>query len=68
MWVHYRMKILDLIEDKLFKMRELAELAKTPNLNSLETEALNVKLKKLARQVHALDTVSIKTEKERILK
>lgn len=67
-WVHYRQKILDIIEEKLLQMKQLAEQAKQENLTPEELELLNVKVNKLAAQVRALDSESRKIEAEKILK
>jgi flagellin-like hook-associated protein FlgL len=54
-WVLDRMKILDIIEDKLVQMREIALQAKEENLSAAEIEVLNSELNHLAAQVNALD-------------
>lgn len=66
-WVQYRQKMLDIMEDKLLQMREIAEQAKQSNLNPLEIEGLNVKMSNLAEQVNALDRESRRIEDEKIL-
>jgi len=61
-WVQYRQKMLDIIEEKLMKMKELAEQAKDNNLSPEEIAVLNAKLNRLAAQVNALDEESRKIE------
>ena len=65
--VQYRMKMLDIIEEKLMQMRQLAEKAKQENLTPVEIEALNSRLKDLEKQVIALDGESRTTEDGKIL-
>ena len=65
--VQYRMKMLDIIEEKLMQMRQLAEKAKQENLTPVEIEALNSRLNDLAKQVMALDGESRITEGGKIL-
>lgn len=59
--------MLDIIDEKLLQMRQLAEKSKQGNLTLGELEALNAKINKLAAQVRALDGESRKIEDERIL-
>jgi flagellin-like hook-associated protein FlgL len=66
-WVQYRQKMLDIMEEKLLQMREIAEQAKQGNLTAGELEELNARLNNLVTQVKALDGESRKTEDERIL-
>lgn len=66
-WVQYRQDILDIMEEKLLQMRELAEKAKQGNLTAVELEDLNVKLNDLAAHVRALDEESRRTEYGKIL-
>lgn len=61
-WVLYRQRILDIIEEKLLQMRELAEAAKQGKLSEEELEALNIKINNLAVQVKALDSESRKMD------
>ena len=65
--VQYRMKMLDIIEEKLLQMRQLAEKAKQGNLTPVEIEVLNFRLKDLEKQVRALDGESRTTEDGKIL-
>ncbi|GAA0079100.1 hypothetical protein UT300005_34790 [Clostridium sp. CTA-5] len=67
MWVKYRQRMLDIIEEKLFQMKQLAEKAKGKNISSDELEELNTKLNNLAEQVKALDEESRRIEDIRIL-
>lgn len=66
-WVKYRQKMLDLIEDKLMQMKQIAEQAKEDKLSPIELKALNDRLNNLAEQVRALDSESRKMEDEKIL-
>jgi len=66
-WVQYRQKMLDIIDDKLIQMRELAEQAKQGNLAIGELESLNNRLNNLAAQVRAIDSESRKIEDGKIL-
>ena len=65
--VQYRMKMLDIMEEKLLQMRQIAEKAKQENLTPGEIEVLNSRLNDLAEQVRALDGESRTTEDEKIL-
>ncbi|MFT8313944.1 MAG: hypothetical protein ABF633_06760 [Clostridium sp.] len=66
-WVQYRQKMLDIIEDKLLQMRELAEKSKHDNLTVGELEELNARLNDLAAQVKAIDGEIRKIEDGKIL-
>ena len=66
-WIQYRQKMLDIIEEKLLEMRQLAERAKQENLTTGEIEAINARLNDLALQVKALDSESRRIEDGRIL-
>lgn len=57
-WVKYRMRMLDIIEGKLVKMKKMAEVAKEETLSSNEVEAINNEINNLAEQVKALDEES----------
>ena len=67
MWVKYRQKMLDIMEEKLLQMKQLAEQAKEKSLSTYELEELNAKLNNLAEQVQALDGESRRIEDRRIL-
>ncbi|AZV59022.1 hypothetical protein [Clostridium sp. AWRP] len=66
-WVKYRQQMLDTMEKKLLKMREIAEQAKQDNIDEKYLKVLNDKINDLAAQVRALDGESRKTEDEKIL-
>jgi flagellin-like hook-associated protein FlgL len=66
-WVQYRQKMLDIMEEKLLQMKQLAEQAKQGNLTAGEIEALNARINDLAAQVRALDSESRRTEDGKIL-
>lgn len=66
-WIQYRQKMLDIIEEKLLRMKELAYTAKEGNLASKELQEVNAKLKLLESQVRALDEESKRIEDEKIL-
>ena len=54
--------MLDIMEEKLLQMQQLAEETKQGNLAAKELRKLNSKLNNLAKQVRALDGESRKTE------
>lgn len=66
-WVKYRQQMLDIMDKKLLKMREIAKQAKQDNLDKTYLEVLNDKINDLGAQVRALDGESRKTEDEKIL-
>lgn len=66
-WVQYRQKMLDIMEEKLLQMKQIAEEAKEGNLSPIELKALNDRLNKLVAQVRALDSESRKMEDGKIL-
>ena len=66
-WVKYRQQMLDIMEDKLLQMRQLAEQTKQGNLTEREMEEINMKLNNLATQVKALDGESTRTLHGKIL-
>ncbi len=59
-WAKYRM--LDIIEEKLVKMRNMAEIAKEGDLSVDEVESINEEINNLAQQDRALDEESRKFE------
>lgn len=67
LWVQYRQKMLDIIEEKLLQMRQIAEQVRQSNLTEEELEELNARLNNLAVQVRALDSESRRTEDREIL-
>ena len=67
LWVKYRKNMLDIIDEKLFQMREIAEKIKNQKLSKKEIEELNSKLNILKMQVKAIDGESRKTEDEKII-
>ena len=67
LWVQYRQKMLDIIEEKLLEMKQIAEQAKQENLTARELEAINIRLNDLSTQVRALDSESRKMEDGKIL-
>ncbi|OFI06490.1 hypothetical protein CLOACE_09900 [Clostridium acetireducens DSM 10703] len=62
LWIRYRQNMLDIIENKLLEMRELAEIAKKYDLTKEELEVLNDRINNLRMQVKALDSESRKME------
>ena len=48
LWVQYRQKMLDIIEEKLLEMKQIVEQAKQENLTARELELLNNRLNNLA--------------------
>ena len=67
LWVKYRKNMLRVIDEKLLKMREIAEKIKNKKLSKIEIEELNSKLNILKMQVKAIDGESRKTEDEKII-
>lgn len=67
LWIKYRKNMLDIIDEKLFQMREIAEKIKNQKLSKKEIEELNSKLNILKMQVKAIDGESRKTEDEKII-
>lgn len=57
-WVIYRQKMLDIIEEKLLKIKELATKAKDDNITSEELKNIQMNIDKLATQIKALDEES----------
>lgn len=57
-WVKYRIRMLDIIEEKLLQMRAMAETAKENNLSVKEIEAINDEIHSLEEQVKAIDSES----------
>ncbi|AWK53047.1 hypothetical protein DIC82_07830 [Clostridium beijerinckii] len=66
-WIKYRQKMLDIMENKLLQMRQLAEQVKQGNFTAGEIEVINVRLNNLAAQVKALDGESRRIEDGKIL-
>ena len=65
-WVKYRIRMLDIIEEKLVQMRKMAEVAKEGNLSADEVKDINTEINNLAEQIKALDEESRKIENEQI--
>lgn len=65
--VKYRMRMLDIIEEKLLQMRRMAEIAKELNFRLEEIEAINLEIHNLEEQVKALDSESRNSEDDKIL-
>ena len=57
-WVKYRIRMLDIIEEKLLQMRKMAEVAKEANLSVEKIEAINAEIHNLEEQVRGLDSES----------
>ncbi len=66
-WLKYRIRMLDIIEEKLLEMRKIAYQVKNEKYATGEIEAVNVKLTNLVAQVKALDSESRRTEEGKIL-
>ncbi len=60
--VKYRIRMLDIIEEKLVQMRNMSERAKEGNLSADEVESINTEINNLAQQAIALDEESRKFE------
>lgn len=65
-WVQYRMKMLNIMDEKLLQMKQIAAKAEGEKLSSIELKALNDRLNCLAEQIRALDSESRKTEDKKI--
>ena len=59
-WVKYRIRMLDIIEEKLLKMKKTAEAAKDLDLSVDQIELINTEINNLAEQARALDEESRK--------
>ena len=57
-WVKYRLDRLDLIENKLTEMRQLAEYARDKKLSSKQIKAINEKMHKFQEEVTIIDEQS----------
>lgn len=57
-WVKYRLRMLDLIEEKLLKMKALACLVKDKEMDKEEIENINLEIQRLAKEVNGLDEES----------
>lgn len=66
-WVKYRQRMLDVIEEKLMKMKNIAEQAKEKSLTERELRELNIELNNLSEQVKAIDSESRIISEWRIL-
>lgn len=64
--VQYRQKMLDIIEEKLIQMKQIAEQAKESNLSPIELDVLNGRINNLAKQVKALERKAEKLNMENI--
>lgn len=67
-WVIYRMRMLDVIEEKLLLMKEMTEWVKDGKCVADEVRAMNSEIKDLLKQVRALDDESRRMEDEKILR
>lgn len=63
-WAKHRQKMLNIIDEKLQRMRQLA---KQGNLTSRELGVLNDRLNNLVMQIKATDSESIRIEDGKIL-
>ncbi|WP_238858842.1 hypothetical protein [Clostridium sp. YIM B02569] len=66
-WVKYRIRMLEIIEEKLFRMRRMVETPKELNLSAEEINSLNIEIRNLEEKVKALDSESRKTKDDEIL-
>lgn len=66
-WVQYRQKMLDIIEGKLFEIKQLVEYVNQNTLTTEEIDAINIEIYNLAEQIKALDGESRRVEDEKIL-
>ena len=61
-WVKYRIRMLDIIEEKLVQMRNMAEIAKERKLSVDEVKVINTEINNLVEQARAIDEESRKFE------
>lgn len=61
-WVKYRQNMLDIMDDKLLQMKEIAEKVKWGNFTSEQLQTISNKLSNLAVQVKAIDEESRRME------
>ena len=59
-WVKYRIRMLNIIQEKLLLMKNMAEVVKKQNLSKGEIQAISAKINNLSDQVRALDEESRK--------
>lgn len=59
--------MLDVIDEKLIKMKNIAEQAKEKSLTESELRELNIELNNLSEQVKAIDSESKIISERRIL-
>ncbi|QGU00420.1 hypothetical protein SYNTR_1826 [Candidatus Syntrophocurvum alkaliphilum] len=57
-WVNNRLQVLDEIEEKLYQMKQLAEMVQEGNLSQQQIEDINKEFKKLESEVNELDEKS----------
>jgi len=58
--VNHRLQILDMIEEKLFKMKELAQRVIDEELNEEDIQEINKRVQDLGEQVKLLDSEATK--------
>lgn len=58
--VNTRLQILDMIEDRLLKMKELAERVVSEDLTDEEIQCINSQVQELVKEVELLDTTPTK--------
>lgn len=66
-WIQYRQKMLNIIEEKLIKMKEIVVQAQYNDVSMEKIEELNHSINNLAQQVRALDEESRITKRGEIL-
>ena len=66
-WIQYRQKMLNIMEEKLIKMKEIVVQAQQNDISMEKIEELNHSINNLAQQVRALDEESRITKYGRIL-
>lgn len=62
-WVKYRMRMLEIIEEKLLRMRKISDMAKRSDISLDEIESINIEINNLVQEVKALDGESKKLDK-----
>ncbi|SKA73549.1 hypothetical protein SAMN05428976_101240 [Clostridium sp. USBA 49] len=56
--VKYRIQILDMIEERLLIMRQLAEVVRDNKLNENKIREINQRIEKLVNEINSLDEES----------
>lgn len=57
-WVKYRLERLDMIDEKLLEMRQLAEYSRDNKLSSKQIKVSNAKMRKCQQEVSEMEEQS----------